>query len=121
MTIAKASKTSAVPAVSTAPAAPSTPVMDALVLALAATYSGADRWTIEGWAGHIRGANHPLHAINSLVKHACEFSHAVWCAVFAITIARCADGEMTSEDAAREIFTRRSAKTMSVGRSTADA
>ena len=94
--------------------AATTPTLDAVLAALAATYSGAARWTIEGWASHIRPSRHALHAINSLVKHAPEFSEALWPAVFVLTVARCVDAGMGAEDAAREINTRREARAAKV-------
>lgn len=89
-----------------------TPVFDNVLAALAATYTGADRWTAEGWAEHIRGARHANHAINSLVKHADEFGPAVWPAVFVLTVARCVDAGLPSEEAAAEIHARRAARTL---------
>lgn len=87
-----------------------TPVMDGVITALAAVYAGTVRWTVEGWAAHLRPAKHPLHAINSLVKHEGEFGTALWPAAFIVTVARCVDGGMGSEEAAAEIHARRAAK-----------
>ena len=87
------------------------PTFDAVTAALTATFAtSAARWIVEGWAAHIRGARHPLHAINSLVKHAGEFDSATWPAAFVLTVARCADGGMRAEDAAAEIHHRRAAR-----------
>ena len=81
-----------------------TPTFDAVLAALSATYTGTDRWVLEGWASHIREARHALHAINSLVKH------AAWPAAFVLTIARCVDAGMGSNVAAAEIHARRAAR-----------
>ena len=59
-----------------------TPTFDAVLAALSATYTGTDRWVLEGWATHIREARHALHAINSLVQYAAEISDAAWPAAF---------------------------------------
>lgn len=90
--------------------AATTPTLDAVLGALSQTFTGAARWTLEGWASHLRPARHALHAINSLVKHAPEFSEALWPAVFVLTVARCVDAGMSAEDAAREIDARREAR-----------
>ena len=59
-----------------------TPTFDAVLAALSATYTGTDRWVLEGWATHIREARHALRAINSLVKYAAEIGDAAWPAAF---------------------------------------
>lgn len=87
-----------------------TPALDAVLAALAVTFTGASRWTLEGWASHIRPSRHALHTVNSLVKHAGEFDAALWPAAFVLTVARCVDAGMSAEDAAREIHARREAR-----------
>ena len=87
-----------------------TPVsaFDTMTAAFALLFAtSAARWTVEGWAAHIRGARHPLHAINSFVKHAGEFDAVTWPAVLAVTVARCVDGGMPAETALGEIRERR--------------
>lgn len=91
-----------------------TPTFDAVLAALAATYTGTDRWVLEGWATHIREARHALHAINSLVKHDAEFTAASWPAAFVLTVARCVDAGMGSSTAAAEIHARRAARAQRV-------
>lgn len=87
------------------------PAFDALTAAFAATFATcAARWVVEGWANHIRGARHPLHAINSLVKHSGEFNSVTWPAAFSLTVARCVDGGMEPEAAVEEIHSRRAAR-----------
>lgn len=93
--------------------ASTTPTFDAVLAALSATFAAsAARWIVEGWAAHIRGARHPLHAINSLVKHTGEFDATTWPAAFALTVARCVDGGMGADAAAREIHVRRADRAM---------
>ena len=87
-----------------------TPTFDAVLAALSATYTGTDRWVLEGWATHIREARHALRAINSLVKYAAEISDAAWPAAFVLTVARCVDAGMGSNVAAAEIHARRAAR-----------
>jgi hypothetical protein len=91
-----------------------TPTFDAVLAALAITYTGTDRWVLEGWATHIREARHALHAINSLVKHTAEISDAAWPAAFVLTVARCVDAGMGSSTAAAEIHARRAARAQKV-------
>lgn len=89
------------------------PTFTAVTAALAATFAtSAARWIVEGWAAHIRGVRHPFHAINSLVKHAGEFDSVTWPAAFVLTVARCVDGGMGADAAAREIHVRRADRAM---------
>lgn len=111
--MARTTKPSAEPSV-VDPGTILTPALDALILALAATYSGSRRWTIEGWAAHIKPARHALHAINSFVKHEGEFDHATRHAVFVVTVARCADFGMASDETISEILARRAKKLAAV-------
>jgi hypothetical protein len=86
-------------------------VMESLVHLLTAT---AARWTIEGWASHLAGSRHAVHAANSFVKHESEFgpeSSLLWASAFVVTIARIQDQSgCIACDAAALIFERRAAR-----------
>lgn len=56
-----------------APALPATPVLDGLLAAFLPTLSNAERWAIEGWAGHLRPTLHQIHTANSWAKHCADF------------------------------------------------
>lgn len=86
-------------------------VLESLLHLLAAT---AARWTIQGWASHLAGSRHAIHAANSFVKHESEFgpeSSLLWAAAFVVTIARIQDHTgCTASEAAGLIFERRAAR-----------
>lgn len=70
---------------------------------------GGDRWAAEGWAAHIRETNHPIHTINSYLKHEGDFaSPRAAGAALALTLARCAEGGWSMAQAVMEIAQRRS-------------
>ena len=84
------------------PAASATPTLDATLPLVIALYGPELRWTIEGWAAHIRPCRHERHALNSWKKHRGSFPECFDGAKL-LTLARMVDFGL-APDAAGELL-----------------
>lgn len=78
--------------------ASATPTLDATLPLVIALYGPELRWTIEGWAAHIRPCRHQNHAVNSWKKHRGEFEDWFDGAKL-LTLARIVDFGVTAVEA----------------------
>ncbi len=76
-----------------------TPCLDAVYAVLSATLPAPQRWTLKGWAAHMRATRHQNHAANSWARHRHEFDD-LHDRAEALVVARCVDYGMDAEDAA---------------------
>ncbi len=89
--------------------APSTPHLDTVCAVLTAAVSPTLRWTLRGWAEHMRLTRHQNHAANSWARHRDEFGSARDQAA-ALVVARCVDFGMTPDEAAELLVERIAAR-----------
>lgn len=73
--------------------------LDTVCAVLTAAVSPTLRWTLRGWAEHMRETRHQNHAANSWARHRDEFGAARDQAA-ALVVARCVDFGMTPDEAA---------------------
>lgn len=84
----------------TAATTAATPRLDAMLTGFLPTLEDGTRWLIEGWAGHLRPANHQIHAANSWAKHEGDFAVGyARDAARMLTVARMMDFGITLDDA----------------------
>lgn len=71
------------------------------------------RWALDGWIHRLAATRHPVHAVNSFVKHEHEFGaegNILWAAAFVATCAHCAAHGVSAPEAAALINARRAAR-----------
>jgi hypothetical protein len=73
-----------------------TPHLDAVCTVLTAMLAPTERWTLRGWAEHMRTMRHENHAANSWAKHRHEFG-AIRELAHALVVARCMDFEVEAD------------------------
>lgn len=76
--------------------------LDAARALLCEIATGGSRWTIEGWAAHIRDARHARHVANSWAKHREEFEDqgaAVLSLTHTLTLAALRDWGLSTAEA----------------------
>ncbi len=78
---------------------PTTTHLDTVCAVLTAAVAPTLRWTLRGWAEHMRETRHQNHAANSWARHRDEFGFARDQAA-ALVVARCVDFGMTPDEAA---------------------